>query len=409
VSSITVYRLTYPPLPDDPQALLDVVDNQVAALRKLEFQQAVSLTLISRAELQTKLEADFAENWSPAEAREDALSLVAFDLLEPTVDLYQLYLDAYSGQIAGFYDPEAKTFYIISDQQTVSPAQRITMAHELTHALQDQHFGLEELETEESSAEFDSEAAFAFDALVEGDATLLEQHYTLRRVAPHEFVDLVQELLEMDVNEVDQMPFVITEGMFFPYREGSTFVTALYEQGGWPAVDAAYTNPPLSTEHILHPERYQAGDVPQMVRVPALTTTLGSGWRQVDEDVLGEFYLRLHLQAHLTPTLAFEAAEGWGGDRYTIYHHDGDDNLVMLLHSGWDSSVEADQFFEIYSLYLERFAHRPTDLSQLGRRCWQFTDNYRCILQGDGQTTWVVRAPTEAVVEQILMMIDEER
>jgi hypothetical protein len=407
ISGAAVYRLTYPPLPENPQALLGVVDNQVADLRELEFQQPVSLTLITSSELQAKLETDFAENWSPAEAREDALTLVAFDLLDPGVDLYQLYLDTYGEQIAGYYDPEVKTFYIISDQQTVGPAQRITMAHELTHALQDQHFGLEELETEDDGEEQDSEAAFAFDALAEGDASLLEQQYTLRRVAPHEFVALFQEFQEMDLAEPDQTPFVIMEGLLFPYREGLTFATALYDQGGWPAVDAAYANPPVSTEHILHPERYQAGDIPQMVSVPPLTDTLGHGWRQIDEDVLGEFYMRLHLQMQLTPTLAIQAAEGWGGDRYAVYHHEDDDNLVVLLHNVWDTPAEAEQFFEAYSLYLEKVANLPANFPPADRYCWPLSDDYRCVWRADKQTTWVIRAPTAALTEKIFITIGE--
>ncbi len=115
ISGTIIYRFKYPPLPTATEAIVDVVDDQVAQLRGLEFQQPVTFTLMTAAELRQSIEADFATEWSIEEAQDEVIIMAAFDLLEPNFDLYNLYLDLYSEQIAGYYDPEEKTLYVISD------------------------------------------------------------------------------------------------------------------------------------------------------------------------------------------------------------------------------------------------------------------------------------------------------
>lgn len=410
VVGTVAYRRAYPPLPVASEALLAIIDDQVAELRGLKFQTPVSITLITAAELRQNLEADFAEEFSAEEARNAVITLAAFDLVEAELDLYQLYLDLYTEQIAGYYDPEDKTLYVIANDNTLNVSQRITLAHELTHALQDQYFDLGKFIGQEDD-EVDSEAESAFRALVEGEASLVERQY-LTHLAPHEFLLLVQEFMEMDTQILEQTPHVITEGQIFPYRAGLNFVTDLYDHGGWPAVNAAYDNPPVSTEQILHPERYHAGDVPQMVTIPPLTDTLGSGWRRVDEDSLGEFFLQLHLENHLSPTLVLEAAEGWGGDRYAVYYNDDDNTTTLLLDTVWDTQAEADEFLKAYIRYLDAVymdaAPGYVAVVEAGNlRCWQRDGDHRCLWWRADEII-IIRAPDEAIMARVLPRLDPE-
>src|SRR5439155_16288511 len=104
----------------------------------------------------------------------------------------------------------------------------------------------------------------------------------------------------------------------FPYTDGMGFVSLLYGQGGWPAVAQAFANPPRSTEQVLHPVKYVAGDEPVQVRLPNLSAALGGGWRALAEDTLGELYMRIYLEHYLNIDQAGAAAMGWGGDRYQV-------------------------------------------------------------------------------------------
>ena len=212
-------------------------------------------------------------------------------------------------RILGFYDPESDTLLVRGSRPT--PAVRRVLVHELTHALDDQRFGLERPELDER----DDEAAIAFQSLVEGDAVRIEALY---------FASLSAE--ERRLAEIDgdgptaadpAVPRVFEALLAFPYEAGEALVDALLREGGPERLDAAFVDPPTTTEAILHPERFLAGEQPKPVPDPE------PGGEPVDGGVLGELVLRLVLQSSLDRAAATRAAEGWGGDRYVAWF-DGD-------------------------------------------------------------------------------------
>jgi len=283
---------------------------------------------------------------------------------------------------------------------------RTTLAHELTHALQDQRFGLERLTDEGAGAGLDSEAKSAFRALVEGDASLLESQYTDGHIAPHEYLWIARHLIDHDRSALEQTPRFIRDSLGFPYEAGEVFVRALHAEGGWPAVDAAYADPPISTEQILHPERYLAGDRPRRVPMVALTDTLGSRWRWVDEDIVGEFALRQHIATAISPTLAAVAAEGWGGDRYVVFHNDVVDETALLVRTVWDSPEDAGEFFNLYSFYLLTvFGDRDPFRFEEDQLCWRQADDVRCLWWEDEDAVSFVRAPRIADADRIIQAV----
>ena len=140
----------------------------------------------------------------------------------------------------------------------------------------------------------------------------------MRSLSPLDWVRLGWEYSQLDLDEFNQAPEAVSAGLTFPYNYGQIFVGNLYQSGGWTAVDAAFADPPQSTEQILHPQRYYQADKPEVVTLPPLTDTLGSGWRLVDEDTLGEFYTRLHLAQQLESDVAASASSPqsivWSGN-----------------------------------------------------------------------------------------------
>jgi hypothetical protein len=232
----------------------------------------------------------------------------------------------------------------------------------------------------------------------------MQQQFLQSYYSPGETVRLMKETMDVDTSVLDSAPAVLRDGLYFPYMQGLAFVQALYADGGWAAVDAAYADPPRSTEHILHPDRYLAGDLPQLVSLPPLTDTLGTGWRQADEDTLGEYFTRMYLAQQIPGEQAETAAEGWGGDWYAVHHRQADDALVMALRSTWDSPADAEEFVDAYAAYAEgRFGH-SADVVDGDRLCWTGDADYVCLTWGPADTT-VVLGPDETTVESVLELV----
>jgi hypothetical protein len=351
---------------------------------------------MTTSELGQRMEAEFAEDYSQEEARNDAIALSAFDLLEPDFNLYDFTINLLTEQIAGFYDPDNDEFVIVSNDDDFTTLEQLTHAHEYVHALQDQHYNLEMLDDDS----LDSEASAAIQALAEGDATLVQTFYLLGGYfSQEEMVQMMDDALAVDTTILDSAPPVLAHELEFPYIEGLAFVQALYERGGFSAVDEAWSNPPQSTEHILHPERYLSGDTPQVVSLLPLTDTLGAGWVLADEDVLGEFYLREYLSQQINENNVDIAATGWGGDRYAVYWNEAEQEEVMVLKLAWDNPADALEFSDIFPSYPERALQTAESLQVDGGQCW-VGDDVVCLFEA-GDTSLVVRAPDLSLAQNV--------
>ena len=374
-------------------------------MRGLEFKQPIAPRLLTPDALRERIRRQFEQEWPPEKARALALTLTAFDLLDPDTDLYQLYLDLLTEQVGGLYDPETQELYVVSDAGAVGVLGRMTLAHELTHALQDQHFGLQKLGySKKGRADRDSEHLAGLEGLVEGDAGLLQSQY-MQTLSLLDWVRLAREYSRLDMSKYNNAPRTISAGLTFPCTFGGSFVKSLYAAGGWAAVNTAFSNPPQSTEQILHPQRYRSGDAPRVVTLPPLTDTLGSGWRLVDEDILGEFYTRLHLSQYLELDDATSAAEGWGGDHYATFSNETTRAFVLVWHTVWDSEDEAREFVDQYDLYLTAAFNHDADITQSDRSCWRKPQDYRCMMWR-ADTVIVVRGPDVDTVGHVLGVME---
>jgi Tfp pilus assembly protein PilF len=338
---------------------LEEIEADLSETRELSATIAVPYHPLTPAGLQERLTSSMDAQTREAMQVSDAL-LTLLGVIEPDVDLEKLMADLYTEQLAGYYDLEEKAFYVLEGEEQTALDQ-IVIAHEYTHALQDQHFSLEAL-TDES---LDSDQRSAFDALVEGDATLAMTLYATDHIPVFDRLQSISGAGGFESEVLDTSPAFIREMQLFPYKAGLTFVIALYDSGGWAAVDEAYESPPLSTEQVLHPERYRGGDKPEEVPLPDLAAELGDDWREAESDVLGELGLRLSLAQYVGPSAAMMAAEGWAGDRYALLQQSPNGPYVLVMRTYWDDQSEADEFWALYGVYMAHRAGYTEDVEEL--------------------------------------------
>lgn len=283
------------------------------------------------------------EEIDPAAIARDQRLLVALRLLEPDRDLREAIEALYREQVLGLYDPEEDILYIGSDaadsgtpvgENDLSPYKQVTAAHEINHALQDGAYDLEgirDLATEES------DDALALLSLIEGDAVVVQQTWASRFQTAEERADAQREGSQGSSSALADAPPYLRESLIFPYTFGVDFVAALLQQGGFAAVDAAFRAPPTTTEHILHPDRYLAGEGEVEVAVPPAP---GPEWSAPHAYDFGEFDLR-QLYLPLGSDTALRAADGWAGGRVVEYER-GPDTAVGLVMAGDDPAQTAE-------------------------------------------------------------------
>lgn len=382
-------------------ALRAAVEASVIQLRGLQPLEPIEPVVLDRDALRERIEANFDEDNDPEETRQDVLSLSAFDLLPRDYDLYSALVNVYGEGVLGFYDPETAEFVVVSEDALLDPASQWTHAHEFVHALQDQHYNLDRI----SDDSLDSEARAAIRALGEGEAELVQ--YLFLFEGDYFTAEEIEEILtapeQSDDSFLDELPPILINDLIFPYDAGTEFAITLYRDGGFTALDAAWRNPPLSTEHILHPERYLSGDTPQIVALAPLTATLGIGWEEIDNDILGEFYLREYLSQQLSEQAVDRAATGWGGDRYAVYWNEVDDELVMALHLVWDTEDDAAEFAGAFPDYPAGLFGVTGTVQPNGETCWVATETI--CLSAEDTSSYVVRAPNLATAAAVLTAI----
>jgi len=328
--------------PATDQVLLQV-ELDTMQVRGLKPRDDVPEIVINREQLRTKLINDFKEDYSQEEARQDAVELWLLRLSpNRTLDLYQLFLDLYSEQIAGLYDHREKELFVLSEAEELSPTGKATLAHEFVHSLQDQHYDLGNMLPDDSD---NDDRDRAVRSLIEGDASISEVMYAYQHLSSEEFQKILEESNASPSTVIEKVPPYIKEDLLFPYSAGSTFVTKLIERGGYDKVNAVFADPPQSTEQILHPEKYLQlpRDEPVSVAIPPLTSTLGTGWTYRDGYTFGEFDLRELLKENGVAE-PDTAAAGWGGGQTAFYENN--ESALYIVDTRWDTTNDATEFDE---------------------------------------------------------------
>jgi hypothetical protein len=328
----------------DVRAAVDEIGAVVERERGLTFTEPVEVELAGEGDFQRRLLEDFDEDVD--ELRQTEVLLKAFGLVEPDSDLVESMRTLLGAGVVGFYDPE--TDELVVRGTTLSPYVRTTIAHELTHALDDQHFDLDRPEYDDA----DDEIGFGFGAVVEGNARRVEEAY-LATLSDEEQLDAAAEELALGSGlDLGDVPPVLVELISAPYGLGERFVDELIDEGGQPALDAAFDAPPRTSEQVIDPTAYRAGEPGAEVPVPSVPGEV------VDDGVAGQFLIQIVLGSELGDDQARAAAEGWGGDRVVAWRT-GNRPCVTLSAVGDD----ADETAELRAAFEEWAAGTGSDVT----------------------------------------------
>jgi hypothetical protein len=342
-------------------AAADEIERQVAALRGLSPKAPLARGVLSRDEIGQKLRERIGKEYTPDEVRGEGRVLKRLGLLPPDADYEKLILDLLMEQVAGFYDPFASKLYI-ADWLPLE-MQRPALAHEIEHALQDQHFNLKRFA---SPIKDDGDRQLAQSSLVEGDGTALMLEFQAQAMGlpvdqlPELVARLGKQMLQGTAQTplFDRAPAFLRETLVFPYLAGLGFVGALRRDAPWSRIDEVWKNPPVSTEQVLHPEKYLAHERPITV-TPAALPSLGSR-KELRRDVLGELEWRILFGLRLPDEAAEKAAAGWGGDRLVAYADPASDAPPTVIDlSAWDSETDAREAEAAARKLMAKLAGRP--------------------------------------------------
>jgi hypothetical protein len=368
-------------------AAADQVLSQMSQILDLPIKQPLKKSLRSRDQIRAYLVHEEQNDKDKAQRYADDKSLEAFGLIPKNFPLDSFMIDLLTDQVAGMYDPKAKEFYIadwipIDDQREV-------MAHEMTHALEDQSF---HIESWIKAARPNDDAELARDSVSEGSAIAAMIDYGLRdeHVGVRDLPDM-SDLIGAGVMAsmgkdpvLAKAPQYIQDALMFPYLGGGAFSQEfLKAHAGWPDLKLLFEDPPVSTQQIMHPNLYLQGVKPVAVTLPKWKHLVPSDWKLLEENVMGEFGLQEVLKQFLGPVRAEAMAPAWAGDRYAVFEEPRTGNTPLVFLLTLDSSDHAEKFFTEFSAALEKKYASPTDVhSQSGFLQFQTTTGgvyLRCV------------------------------
>ena len=293
-----------------------------------------------------------------------ARSAEAFGLIPKGFNLDNFLVDLLTEQIAGLYDPKAHEFYIAD--WIPADEQRMVMAHELTHALEDQHF---DIEPWVHAARPNDDAEMARESVLEGSAMAAMLEYELKdkglklkdlpEFDPSVFVG---DLAETPV--LKKAPPFIKDSLMFPYFSGLTFSMNVLKSGGWPAFSSVFARPPANTQQILHPDMYFANRAPTPLKVELPAAAPGENWVRLEENSLGELGWKEVLKQFLDEERAKKTAAGWDGDEYASFEQKDSKRLMLFARIRLADIAAASRFFTDYADALEKKYPERTDVSR---------------------------------------------
>ncbi|MBW4437333.1 MAG: hypothetical protein KME04_09385 [Pleurocapsa minor GSE-CHR-MK-17-07R] len=363
------------PLPDALAEQLDQLVLVTETIRGLPTTFEVERAFPTRDETIAYLTALYDADADPVLLARQQAFYRALGMIPPDADLRQTFLDLLGSQVGGFYSSDERTMNVLPSSgddvgEGLSPSEQIIFVHEYTHALQDMHFGLDLVYNE--SLLDNPDGALAVLSLIEGDASLAMNAYTQLALAQNPllaFALLAESASAGTLVLPPGIPAGLTRELTFPYDYGMAFATALYSEGGWEAVNAAYDNPPASSEQILHPEKYLAGEFGETVAMVPLDAP---GLTPLWEITLGEYYTQELLRGLNIASFRL-AASGWNGDRFGLYESTAG-RTAWSLASRWDSQQDADEFVEAV------LALAPEDIARdMKPVCWDASGGELCL------------------------------
>lgn len=369
----------------------------VELYRQLALPTAVPIEFLTRRQLQ--------DQWRDSSFDVAALEAVqtqqefyrALNLIEPEVDLVQAAFDSQTDLLLGYYTPKEKIMYIIAESVNMFAEEEMTFAHEYVHALQDYHFDLKHVFAEQLSGD----ALLAARSLPEGDARLVEDLFTRQNIGQDELDYNIYRYLFREHPQLEGVSPALGIFTYFPYTAGEYFVLYLFIQGdfSWDLVNQAYQKLPVSSEQVMHPEKYLAGELPTPVNLPDLAPALGSGWREIDRDVLGEAGFLVWLVDRVDQPTAINGAAGWDGDAYTLWV-DSANRRLLAESSIWATEAEAAEFVNAFAALMKLRGGQLEPYSAGSATLWTEKSSVT-LLSRVGQRVLLVIAPDRTTLDGV--------
>jgi hypothetical protein len=396
-------------------AATDEILDVVSKLRHLPIKSPVKSSAKTKDEIEQFVLRDLDENTPPEEFHALNKFLLKLGLISEGFALRDYWVKLLREQVAGFYDPKTREFYLAawlpaSDQKKV-------MAHELVHALQDQHFNLRRFEKWPKG---DSDAEMAAHALIEGDATLLMIQYDINAqglgIQVTRLPSLTETMLSDNTKDdskeypvLSAAPRVLRETLQFPYVYGAGFAQAVWKLRALDGLNRSYTELPASSEQIMHPEKFFNLDTPTKIEIPDLTPGLGSDWKRIDLDVNGEFGYQVVLSEFIEKRRAIDAAAGWGGDQYVLYENKKSGAVLLAQFTTWDTRADAVEFFNSYAQRTEK-RYKLTSTGETGdRRTYSSSEGLVTIQLRDQDVIVVEGASNEEKLAHLVRLLWQSR
>lgn len=380
---------------------LDAIGFRTSLIRDLSGRGPVERELITKEELKSILINDLYKR------REDIIILEKlYQILSITheqTDLFELLATMLTDVHSGFFDIVANKLYLVANIDTFGPRDSLTVSHEFVHGLQQLHFDVTGIR---ESIEGNADMNRAFTALTEGDAILSEMLYLSEYLDEKEQSIVRKVEADSDISGLLAGPRTIQRLITFPYTDGLPFIIDLFSRASnFTLINDAYQHLPLSTEQIIHKDKYYAKEAPTDVLLPNRVDNLGLGWVEITRNTFGELFLRSYLESGLSWAVARATASGWGGDRYVLFENESNERLLISV-TEWDSERDATEFYLMYQQLLE----------SMGGGYWEdvagknFTVNItqprgNALVQLDGRNVLIILSPdldtTLAVVNGI--------
>jgi hypothetical protein len=342
------------------------IEDGIQTIRQLRFKHSVPLVVKSKDEAEAMMETDMMRDYTNEQLEADGVAGSLTGLYPAGIDLKAASLKLLKSQVAGFYDPHGKEMVLVQGGADLgimnSAAQfmiqrdvvgEMLLAHELTHALQDQNF---DLETSLDKVKDDDDRSLALKSVAEGDATIAGFAYAeggMDNNTADTLANNLKQLPQALAAEAPDTPEGLSAPMVFQYSDGVRFVAEAYRRGGWIAVDALYRNPPQSAHQILHPELYFDSATPPSRIELAGYDGIMRGWKKADDDTYGELLLRVILERNLgMQSTEVGLAARWIADRMIILQESRGVNVIWML--AFSDEQTASHFAVVYQTLLDR-------------------------------------------------------
>ena len=343
-------------------ATADEVMKEMSQITGWSLKTPLKKSIRSREDIHAYVLHQMDDEKDAKERYASARSAEAFGLIPKDFNLDTFLVDLLTEQIAGLYDPKAHEFYIAD--WIPADEQRMVMAHELTHALEDQHF---DIEPWVRAARPNDDAEMAREAVLEGSAMAAMLEYELQGKGLK-----LKDLPEFDpsvfVGDLAETPILkkappfIKDSLMFPYFSGLTFSMGVLKSGGWPAFSAVFARPPANTQQILHPDLYFANKSPMPLKVDLPAAAPGENWALLEENSMGELGWKEVLQQFIDEPRAKAMAAEWDGDDYATFEQKNSKRLMLFTRIRLVDFVSASRFFVEYSEALEKKYPERTDI-----------------------------------------------